>query len=229
MIKSQFPNPKSQRGVLRTFKNVGIWSLGFGIFLLGFGISSSHALPFRDTVNKGNDSYKNKDFEKSTAFYNEALKSKNNQIAKFNLGDSLYKQGKFEESKQVFQTLTNEVKSKKLKAASLYNLGNSYFRQQDYNNAIKGYESALSIEAKDADARYNLELARKMLKEKKKEKKNNKKENEQKNEKEKKSKPQQNKSGMSKEDAQRILQSITDGEKHKAKPVKGGGSNDKDW
>jgi tetratricopeptide (TPR) repeat protein len=40
-----------------------------------------------------------------------------------------------------------------------YNLGNLYFRQARYDEAVNAYQEALLLNANDADARFNLELA----------------------------------------------------------------------
>jgi tetratricopeptide (TPR) repeat protein len=53
----------------------------------------------------------------------------------------------------------------KLEASAHYNLANTYFRMQDYQKAITGYQEALSLNPDDMDAKFNLELSRKMLKE----------------------------------------------------------------
>lgn len=46
-----------------------------------------------------------------------------------------------------------------------YNLGNAYLGQQDYQNAIEAYKSALRQQPGMESAKFNLELARKLLKE----------------------------------------------------------------
>lgn len=57
---------------------------------------------------------------------------------------------------------------------SQYNLGNSFFMQKKYQEAINSYEKALKLQPKDADAQYNLEIAKKLLQKQEKNKDNNK-------------------------------------------------------
>lgn len=219
---------------------------------------SAFALPFRSDLNRGNDLYKKGEYPQAGQAYNKILEKKASDLkARFNLGDSLYKEEKYKESQNVFESLTGTSVPKDLRGAAYYNLGNSFFKQEDYKSAIGAYEEALKIDPKDKDARYNLELAKKMLtmpkqqKDKQKEKENQQKKEDEKNKKQQKdNKPdnkdkdkdkqnekeqnqqQQVKPGqMSKEDALRILNALDDQEKHKTQKKKAGrGKSDvKDW
>ena len=198
------------------------------------------ALPFKSQINQGNDYYKKGEYKKAAGKYGEVLQKKKEPLALFNLGDAIYKEGNFSESEKIFSVLTKEAVNNRLREAVLYNLGNAQFRQENYQGAINSYEEALKIDEKDQEAKYNLELARKMLNNPKKQAQKKQEENNKnkgkdkqksKGEDEKQGKnKQQNKSGLKKEDAERILQGIKDDEKHKAKTVRGkGGNNGPDW
>jgi tetratricopeptide (TPR) repeat protein len=122
------------------------------------------ALPFRSDLNRGNDLYKKGEYSQAGNVYNKILgKKANDQKAKFNLGDSLYKEGKYQESRIIFEDLAKNAADKNLREKSFYNMGNSFFKQEDYKGAIGAYEEALKIDPKDKDAQFNLELAKKML------------------------------------------------------------------
>ena len=77
--------------------------------------------------------------------------------------DSLYRQanekyrsGNYQEAGDIYQALIDEgVHSFDLH----YNLGNSYFKQRKYAEAILHYERALLIRPGNSDAKYNLRLA----------------------------------------------------------------------
>ncbi|HVN67738.1 MAG TPA: tetratricopeptide repeat protein [Candidatus Sulfotelmatobacter sp.] len=195
----------------------------------------AEALPFRSEINRGNDLYKRGLFDQAEKKYDLALKKRTDKRALYDLGDALYQQAKYAESEKTFGLLTAEAQNSKLREAALYNLGNAQFRQENYEGAVRSYEEALKIIPNDEDARYNLELAKKMLKmpkQKRPKQDRNQKDKEKEKDKDKaqKPQPQQNKQGLSKEDAERILQGISGNEKHKAKLAKGkGGNNDKDW
>jgi Ca-activated chloride channel homolog len=181
------------------------------------------ALPFESDLNKGNGLYHRGQFDRAGAVYEKLDGAK----SRFNLGNTLYKQAKFDESEKIFSALTFEAADKGTKEKYFYNLGNAQFKQQNYAGAVKSYEDALNLVPGDKDAQYNLELAKKMLQMPKQPKgKGEGKKDEQKQEQKQEQKKQ---SGMNKEDAERILQGISN-EKHRTKPVKAGeGRSDLDW
>ncbi len=74
------------------------------------------------------------------------------------MGDALYREGKYKEAIEVFNSISN----KKLEAKKLHNVGNSYAKLGEIDRAIKAYEDALKVKF-DEDTQYNLDL----LKEKK--------------------------------------------------------------
>ena len=60
---------------------------------------------------------------------------------------------------QVFE----KVERDEVALQARYNLGNSRFRQGEYQKAIDAYESVLQEDPENKDARYNMSLARTML------------------------------------------------------------------
>jgi Ca-activated chloride channel family protein len=190
------------------------------------------ALPFRSDINQGNNLYYKGQYDAAANKYIKSIKKNNNPIALFNLGDTLYRQGKYSESSLAFAQLTQEAGNIRIKQKAFYNMGNASFRQEDYQQAVDLYEDALKIDPKDEDARYNLELAKKLLKmPKEKRPKQNQRQKQKQNQRRDQTKQQSPaKHGLSKEDAERILQGISGDEKHKAKEVRGGRGEDwRDW
>lgn len=129
-------------------------------------------------VRQGNKLYENKKYNDSEIRYRKALaQNPANNKAEFNLGDALYKQGNFKEAGEKFELMNTKKLDKSTKNDILYNLGNSYFEQgrqkakagdsqgsMDFmNKAIDSYKDAMKLDGKDDSARYNYELARRML------------------------------------------------------------------
>ncbi|OIP37351.1 hypothetical protein AUJ95_08245 [Candidatus Desantisbacteria bacterium CG2_30_40_21] len=184
----------------------------FTVLVVLFLVNISFALPFENDITKGNRFYHKKMFDRAGEIYSKAMKKKKSDIATFNLGNSYYKQGKFAEAERIFATIPQKEKA-------CYNQGNSCFRQENYQNAIDAYTRALKIDPNNRDAAYNLKLAKKMLKMKKQQKPKQDKQNQQKKQPQKDKEKNQAK-GLSKEDAERILQGISSDEKHKGREVK---------
>lgn len=92
----------------------------------------------------------------------------------YNLGIAHYREKLYDQAISSFTRAAEESKSNKLKEHALYNLGNAFFQMENYRNAVTAYENALAIDINDEDAKHNLELARKKLKEQENNKKNDK-------------------------------------------------------
>jgi Ca-activated chloride channel family protein len=82
--------------------------------------------------------------------------------ARFNLGDALYKNGKFDQAEQIFRALGQDVRSP-LAPAARYNLGNALYEKKDYPGAIQAYRDSLRLTANDSDTQRNLEMALRAL------------------------------------------------------------------
>jgi tetratricopeptide (TPR) repeat protein len=83
-------------------------------------------------------------------------------VARFNMADALYKNGRYDEAAALFGALGGDARST-VTAPSRFNLGNSLYQKQDYAGAIRSYRDALRLAPGDADARRNLELALRAL------------------------------------------------------------------
>lgn len=98
--------------------------------------------------------------------YKKALEEGgDSSVVFYNLGNLIYEQGDPEAAKQSY--LGSLVTSRHLEsdADAFYNLGNSFFQSQKYDSALAAYVESLKRKPDDVDAKYNLELARRMLQE----------------------------------------------------------------
>ncbi len=215
----------------------------------------------------GNRDYKKGDYEKSENSYLKALNLNSTSYeGKFNLGDALYRQEKFDEAAKQFSDASKSTDIESVDMAkSFHNLGNSYFRDKKYKESIEAYKKSLKSDPDNNLTRENLAKAMmKLNQEQQQENQKNKegdKQNEDQNKEKQKSENKDNKEqkddksnsgksdeksdkserqesqdqrkGITKEDAERILNALKNQEKdlHKklqAKPeVKS--RTDKDW
>jgi tetratricopeptide (TPR) repeat protein len=90
----------------------------------------------------------------------------------FALGNTAYRTGKFENAEQEYHTA--QAGTETMRERALFNLGNSYLWQArgDYDHsakareiraAVEAFEDALVIDPRDADAKWNLEVALRRL------------------------------------------------------------------
>jgi len=104
------------------------------------------------------------------AFERAATARPQDPAVRFNVADGLYKNGRYDEAATLFKALGADA-AQPLAGAARYNLGNSLFQKQDYRGAIQAFREALRALPGDADARRNLELALRKLKEQEEQKK----------------------------------------------------------
>ncbi len=135
------------------------------IFVLLSFISLAEADDFADLATRGNEAYREGDFQKALDYYHQAeVERPENPELDYNVGSALYQEQKYEEAVEEFQNSLSTEDIQKV-ADAHYNLGNVQYRMGDYQNAILSYQNSLELNPDDLDAKYNLELARKMLKE----------------------------------------------------------------
>ncbi|MDR1810943.1 MAG: tetratricopeptide repeat protein [Prevotella sp.] len=72
-----------------------------------------------------------------------------------------YQGGDYTKAIEIFENEVKLQKEKGMESADLYyNLGNAYFRGNDFAKALLNYERAVLLEPGDADIRHNLQFAR---------------------------------------------------------------------
>jgi len=114
---------------------------------------------------KGNRSYAKKNYTEALKHYRAAQREDpTGSVPPYNLGVALYQQRKYAKAIKSFEQSLNSDDSS-LQARAYYNIGNCYFRSNDLVKAIESYKKSLQLDPKDSDAKFNLELARRKLKE----------------------------------------------------------------
>ncbi len=137
--------------------------LQFSLYILLYGIAA-----FAQTENKyireGNDFYRRNNFSAAEKSYSKSIeKNKESLDAQFNMGDALYKQKKYDEAANLFESLTKKTTDKNKLAQTFHNLGNSLMQNKKYEECVKAYQNSLKLNPKDEDTRYNLAYAKKKL------------------------------------------------------------------
>lgn len=209
----------------------------FLILIIPFTLNYAFAQKDKKLVRQGNSLYEKNKFSEAEISYRKALeKDPKSYTAQFNLNDALYKQKKYDEVAKNFGDMTGLKSSKENLAKVYHNIGNSYLQARKYQESINAYKNALRNNPNDEDTRYNLLYAQQQLlkqqqQNKQKQDKNNKdnknkdkkdqnKQKQDKKDQQDKQNPQQQKEKISKEDAQRMLQSLENDEKNTMKKLK---------
>jgi len=200
----------------------------------------------RKLIRDGNKLFNEKKYSDAEVNYKKSLSlNKNSVPGNYNLGNAYYKQGKFDEASQQYQSIfSNKDLTDDQKAKAFHNLGNAMLQAKKYPESIDAYKNSLKLNPKDNDTRYNLAYAQSMLQQQQQQQQKNGKDNQQKKSQQSKDqqkkeenkqeqdkdqaqqkqdkedqKQAQKKQNISKEDAEKILQALNNDEKNTQKKL----------
>lgn len=220
----------------------------------------------RNFIREGNKMYSEKRYADAEKAYQKALQeNESSLIAKFNLATTYLRQANVNDTTkngllEQSMNMLNEVAAtadNALASKAYYDLGNIYYNQKNYAASVEYYKSALRKNPDDDKARENLRLAQKQLKDQQgggggnnNDDKQNEKQNQDQNKKKDDKGQDQNKqnpndkqakqppqNGMTKENAEQILQTMQNEEKNtqdkvnkaKMQQMKSGRRTNKQW
>src|SRR5690554_2908806 len=105
-----------------------------------------------------------KNYSQAEANYRiEKSKSENKSRASYNLGNTIYKQESYEESKYSYIEAIENSQDKAEKHRAYHNLGNALMQGKNYQAAVDAYKNALRNNPYDEETRYNFAVAKEML------------------------------------------------------------------
>jgi len=219
-------------------------------FFMGLSVWSFAQSP-KESIIKGNKSYKENNFDAAENEYRDALKnSDTNVTANYNLGNVLYRKNNTEEAVKSYDNAIANTKNNSVRQEAFYNKGVAYQKAKKLPECITAYKNALILNPNDEDARQNLQRALKEQEQQQKQqpqpqqnknqnknqnKDQNKNQNQNKQDQKKNNEPQQQPSRLSKQDAEEKLKSLLQNEKelqdklHKIKGAAAPNSPEKDW
>jgi len=156
------------------------------VFLLVFVCISSYAQEvdeqekekaLRSSTNltwDGNKALSEDNFIAAEVDYRKAIsKSPDNSVAPYNLGNAYYTNETYNEAFGRFKEAGEASTSKEEKHKAYHNMGNVFMKRKDYAKAVEAYKEALRNDPSDEETRYNLALAKELLKKDEEDKKQN--------------------------------------------------------
>ena len=148
----------------------------------------------KQILRKGNDLYKENRFVDAEVKYKKALKQNPNyENAAYNLGNAVYKQNRFKEALPQYELVVKSSKDSDTKMQVFHNIANVNMKEKKYDQAVAAYKNSLRLNPSDEETRYNLALAKKLLKDQQQQNKDDKNKDKDKNKDENKDKNEQNK------------------------------------
>lgn len=129
------------------------------IFLCGSNVhisgQSSHS-----NLRKGDFLYGLNDFKNAEIEYRQAEILEPSLKSAFNLGNTLYKQKRYEEAAKQYENAASKSKTSQNKADAYYNLGNAHYQNNNFGQSVDAYKKSLKINPEDQQAKHNLSLAK---------------------------------------------------------------------
>ncbi|PDP81090.1 tetratricopeptide repeat protein [Prevotella intermedia] len=196
------------------------------LLCLAFVVLAATAQTDRQYIRKGNAAFAAKKYGEAKVNYRKALAANGqNAIAAYDLGCAMQAQHKDSLAIQNYTLATENEANKVRRASAFHNLGTVFQGKKDYQKAVEAYKNALRNNPKHTNARYNLTQCMRLLKKQQQQQQQNKqqqkddkkdKNKNKNNDKNKQQNPQDKKKeddGMSKDNAEQMLNAAMQEEK----------------
>lgn len=192
---------------------------------LAFVVLAATAQTDRQYIRKGNAAFAAKKYGEAEVNYRKALAANGqNAIAAYDLGCAMQAQHKDSLAIQNYTLAAENEANKTRRASAFHNLGTVFQGKKDYQKAVEAYKNALRNNPKHTNARYNLTQCMRLLKKQQQQQQNKQQQKDDKkdknknknNDKNKQQNPQDKKKeddGMSKDNAEQMLNAAMQEEK----------------
>lgn len=136
------------------------------LFFMLIGQSGiSFAQSNRSILNKGVDKYDEKKYTDAEVEFRKVVESSPKSFeANYNLGNSYYKQGKYDDAIKSYQSAYENSKDNDSRAKIFHNIGNSLLKSNKLEQSVEAYKNALKFNPNDEETKYNLSYALELLK-----------------------------------------------------------------
>ena len=129
------------------------------------GRGAAHADPAASKNNEGNRLYDQKKLDEALKQYTDAQASRpGSPELHYNIGNVLYRKGQLDKAVEEYLR-AQAAKDPRLAQAATFNRGNALLKQGRLQDAVNAYVQSLRARPDDRDAKRNLELALRLLKE----------------------------------------------------------------
>ncbi len=126
-----------------------------------YGLEKIYNL-FTSQLDKAYRAYQHQDFDQALNVYYDCMQDDPyNPQYNYNVGTVLYRQGKFLDAEQSFLRVLDKKMNcpQNLYQQAAFNLGNTYFEQKKWQDAVDAYDKVLLIDEHHENALYNKALA----------------------------------------------------------------------
>lgn len=114
-------------------------------------------------LRRGDRNYEENDLGAAEEAYRKALEARESAKGTYNLGNTIYKQGRYDEAIKHFEKAAQESLNPQARANAYHNLGNAYFQQNDFAKSVDAYKNALRLNPDDMETKINLAQAQRLI------------------------------------------------------------------
>lgn len=119
----------------------------------------------RSQMRKGNGLFEDGKFEEAELAYRRSMAEDSTSLGtRYNLANSLYRQGKTEAAVSLLSPMADTVFNESRSEDFYHNLANFLLEQKDYQGAVEAYRNSLRKRPDDMETKTNLAYAQEMLK-----------------------------------------------------------------
>ncbi|MDH3257553.1 MAG: tetratricopeptide repeat protein, partial [Nitrospinota bacterium] len=116
---------------------------------------------FDPKAREGITHYNREEYDQAAAKFQASQLEQPDQLdVTYNLANSRYQLGRYEEAVDDYKKVITEKSPPALQQKSWYNMGNAYYRMGYLEEAIDAYKKALELNPGDIDSKFNLEWTR---------------------------------------------------------------------
>ena len=125
-----------------------------------FFISTSSAQDVNKILSDADKQFQKSEYLNASKLYEEALKKSSTDLtAQYNLGVAKFRLNEIEGATEAFKKALGLSKDKSMSAKIFYNLGVAFLKSANYPEAITAFRNALKLNSEDRDCRENLQFA----------------------------------------------------------------------
>ena len=143
----------------------GRWHVGFMVMLAMSSTGGILRDPLHEATRQGKEWYDRAQYPQALeAFGRGRAEDPDHPVLAFNIGDALLAMGKTQEARIEYRKALT-TSDRRLKARAMYNLGNTHAAENDWPAAAAAFRESLILEPAQEDAKRNLELTIRKIKE----------------------------------------------------------------
>ncbi len=145
-------------------RSLGLLLVPALVLLILGSVSPAAAEPVARKLRQGEKAYQEERYDEALrTFLDVQVERPEDVLLRYNIGQSQYRVRNWADAESAFRD-TAVSGDPALEQASLYNLGNTAYRQGKLDEAVAYYQQALERDPGDEDARFNLEFVREEIK-----------------------------------------------------------------